>query len=326
MRYSVEIYDKAQDVIKRRHSNAIETYNTRVAEIRLKAPEIAKLNDSLSMTSLMLTQAIISGGENTAKIIEEIKNNNLTTQKRIKEFLKAFSYPENYLEIPYTCSLCKDTGTVMGKSCECFSELLKKLAVEELNSKSKISLHDFDEFRLDYYPINSSDGYTAREQMLQVYNFCLDYTENFSKNSPSLLFKGNTGLGKTFLSSSIAKKLTEKGFSVVFDSIMNILRTVENEHFGRSSGDTMSLIVDADLVILDDMGSEFISNFTGSVLYNIINDRMNQNKPTIVSTNFSTTELNEKYNERIISRISSFIPIHFEGNDIRQIILKNSDI
>lgn len=327
MYYSNEIYDKASSQINDRYENAVETHNTRLAQIRIKAPEIARLFDSLSETSVKLTQAIISGGERTSEIVEEIKNNNLLTQKKIRSLLKAFSYPENYLDIPYYCNKCKDTGTVMGQRCECFTELLKKLAVEEFNSKSKISLHNFEEFKIDFYPVTLQNGFSAREQMQAVFDYCYDYAENFNESSPSLLFNGNTGLGKTFLSSAIAKKLTEKGYSVIFDSVSNILRAVENEHFGRANGDTMSVLMDSDLVILDDLGSEFITNFSSSVLYNIINNRINSCKPIIISTNFNNNELNEMYNERLISRISSFIPIHFEGNDIRvqQTILKNSD-
>lgn len=322
MYYSIEIYDKAQDEISKRYNKAVETNNIRIAEIRRKAPEIAKLSDSLLETSVRLTQAIINGGDRTAQLIDEIKSSNLETQRTIRELLKEFSYPEDYLEVPYTCKKCKDSGSVMGKRCDCFNELLIKLSVEELNAKSKITLHDFNEFKLDYYPVRTSKGINAREQMLEVFDFCKEYAESFGSDSPSLIFKGGTGLGKTFLSSAIAKNLTERGYSVVFDSIQNIMRAIENEHFGRSNEDTMSVLLDADLIILDDLGSEFITNFSGSVIYNILNDRINMCKPVIISTNFTTAELNEKYNDRIISRISSFVPVYFEGNDIRQIVVK----
>lgn len=322
MKYSVEVYDKALDTIKERYNKALETHNFRVAEMRIKAPEVAKLSDSLSNTYIEMTKAIINGGDNTTKLVEEIKNNNLETQRTIRQLLKEFNYSEDYLEIPYTCKICKDSGSVNGVRCQCFLELLKKYAVDDLNSKSKIKLHDFDEFRLEYYPIKTVNGFAAREQMMAVYEYSFDYADKFNTNSPSLLFIGGTGLGKTFLSSAIAKKLSENGFSVVFDSISNIMRVIENERFGRSDGDTIGLIYEADLVILDDLGSEFITNFTSSALYTIINERMNSSKPVILSTNFTISELNEKYNERIISRISSFTPIHFAGNDIRQIILK----
>lgn len=323
MHYNAKIYEKAENEIKRRNEEAMETYERRVSEIRKRAPEIAKLCISLSQTSVKLTEAIINGGNNTAKLIEEIKNNNLQTQEKIRTYLREFGFGEDYLEIPYTCKKCKDTGSVMGDMCDCFKELLKKLSVDELNSNSKITLHDFSEFRIDYYPETGMGDFSPRKQMQAVYDFCVEYVESFNEHSASLLFKGKTGLGKTFISSAIAKNLIERGFSVVFDSVQNIIRSIENEHFGRSEGNTMEVVSQADLVILDDLGSEFVSGFTSSVIYNLLNDRINLQKPVIISTNFSNAELDKIYNERIISRISSFFPIQFEGKDIRQIILKN---
>ncbi|MBE6837628.1 MAG: DNA replication protein DnaC [Ruminococcus sp.] len=325
MRYSIDIIDKARDEIQNRRNNALKTRQDRISELKIKAPEIAKLAESLAQTNIQLCQAIIGGGGNTSELIERIKNENLQTQKNIKSFLSEFGYPSDYLEIPYTCPKCKDNGTIMGKNCGCYEELLMKYSVEELNKSCKIALRDFGEFKLEYYPVDKlPSGHTIRDMMLEVFNFCFEYANNFSNESPSLILNGNTGLGKTFLSSAIAKKVTEKGYSVVFDSVSNILRCIENERFGRSNGDTMSVVLNADLVILDDLGSECINSFSGSILYEIINGRMNQNLPVIVSTNFSNNELDSKYNERIISRISSFLPVHFEGKDIRQIIIQNS--
>lgn len=325
MHYSVEVIERAREEIKLRRESAVNERNRRISEIRVKAPEIAKLVDELPLTSLKLTQAIIGGADNSKELIEKIKNENLETQKTIRKMLCEFSYPEDYFEFHYTCPLCKDNGSVLGRNCSCYEELLMKYAVEELNAKSKITLHDFDEFRLEYYPTTQiSANHTVRNQMLAVYEYCYDYAKNFNTDSPSLILTGATGLGKTFLSSAIAKVVSQNGFSVVFDSVSGILGKIEDEHFGRSEGSTLQLILNADLVILDDVGSEFITNFTSSTLYDILNTRMNCSFPTIVSTNFSNAELDMKYNERIISRISSFIPIHFAGNDIRQIILKNN--
>lgn len=323
MKYSEEVFNKVKQELDRRCTEAYSEYDRRLEEIKRTAPEISKLAESLSETSYKITQAILNKDQNVSEAIEQIRKNNLSTQATIKTLLREFGYDENYLEIPFTCKKCKDSGFAMGKRCECFDRLLKKYAVESLNSSSKIVLNDFDDFKLEYYPDNKQDGFSSREQMKEVFEFCKKYAADFSESSPSLIFTGKTGLGKTFVSSCIAKNLLERGVSVIFDSIQNIVRKVEDEHFGRTQGDTMGIIEDADLVILDDLGSEFINKFSSSVIYNIINDRINLNKPLIISTNFSNHELNQMYNDRIISRISSFTPIHFSGTDIRQIILKN---
>lgn len=320
-----DIFEKVNDEIKRRYIHALEIRNMRIEEVNKVAPEIGMLSQKLTNTSVELTKAIIEGGSNKREIIEEIRNNNLETQKTIRSLLVEFGYSEDYLDVPYTCKKCKDTGYNGEKFCECFEELLKKYSIEVFNENSKIKLHDLSEFILDYYPLVSTpQGYTMREQMKAVYDYCIKYTEEFSDNSPSLFFTGCTGLGKTFLSSCIAKALAEKGYYVVFDTVSNILRRLESEQFSRTETNTMEVLYKADLVIVDDLGSEFINSFTSSALYNVINDRMNSEKPMIISTNYNSKELSEKYNERIISRISSFVPIHFTGNDIRQIILKKT--
>lgn len=325
MAYKSDILEKVHDELNNRYMNALAEHDKRVKEISMLAPEIKNLSDKLFNTSVELTKAIIEGEGDKREIIEKIRKNNILTRQTIEDLLVEFGYPEDYLDIPYTCKKCKDTGFVKNKYCSCFDEIARKISVEELNKVSKIKLHDFAEFRLDYYPLTKTpNGFTMREQMTAVLNYCADYVENFSLSSPSLFFTGGTGLGKTFLSSCITKALTQKGFNVVFDTMQNILRLLENEQFNNTGTNTSEVLFNADLVILDDLGSEFLNNFTSSAIYSIINDRINSGKPMIISTNFNNIELSQKYNERIISRISSFNPIHFEGVDIRQIILKNT--
>jgi DNA replication protein DnaC len=143
----------------------------------------------------------------------------------------------------------------------------------------------------------------------------------FSKTSKSIFMNGSTGLGKTFLSAAIANELLKKGFSVAFDTIQNYLRAIENEHFGRSTDrDTLQIINDADLLIIDDLGSEFSSSFYSAAIYNIINTRLNKCAPTIISSNLSLQELQDKYDDRIISRLTGmFSWMPFLGRDIRHI-------
>ena len=150
---------------------------------------------------------------------------------------------------------------------------------------------------------------------------CKEFVKEFPHNTHSIFMSGKTGLGKTFLSSAIANELLQKGFNIAFDSIQNFLRAIENEHFGRSQNkDTLQVLIDADLLILDDLGSEFNSSFYISTVYNIINTRLNKGIPTIISSNLSFDELQQKYDDRIISRITGMYSwIIFMGKDIRQI-------
>ena len=319
---SPSAFTKAALEIESRRNKVFQTLELHKAEISKKAPEIDSLYNRILQTSIDLSKAILSRSDNIGKIIDELKNKNLENQLLIKVMLKEFGYPEDYLKAKFTCPICNDSGYVNGSRCQCFNELIKKYTVDELNESCKIELHDFDEFNLGLYSNipDEKSGIIPRERMNEILIQCRNYVDTFSKNSCSLFFLGKTGLGKTFLSSMIAKALIEKGFNVVFDSINNFLIMAENDHFGRSNGNTVETIINADLVILDDLGSEFSTPFNNSTLYNIINTRINMEVPTIVSTNLSLSELNEKYDDRIISRLTGmYTPFRFFGTDIRQV-------
>lgn len=321
MKYSKTAFEKAELTLSKRREKSEREYNARLMEIEYKAPEIASLNRSLTKTNFEMLRIITSDKSQDAKEkIENIKNKNIRTQQTIKTLLKDFGYSTDYLVPHYHCNKCKDYGYKEGKRCECFEKLLIKYTTDELGENCLIELHDFEDFRLSYYPETSPAGFSPREKMQQTFKYCKDYSENFSINSPSLFLFGATGLGKTFLSSCIAKELLNKGHVVVFDSIASLLRVIENEQFNRAEGDTLSIIINAELVILDDLGSEFQKSFNDSILYEIINDRINLRKPTIVSTNLSMDELSGRYNERIVSRLTgSYTPLMFVGNDIRHV-------
>lgn len=314
-RYSEEVFDKAEAELARRRSTAEAVLIDKTFEIEIRHPEIKRLNDQLKQTGPRYMNIMLAGGDDIKEKIAALKAENLKVQEELSELLLAFTGDRNYLEADYTCQDCHDTGYVEGVRCHCFKELLKKYSSEELSRTGGIALNDFSQFRTDYY-----DAGNVRDKMLGSLKYCRSYAETFSTASPSLLFIGKTGLGKTFMSSCIAKEVIGQGHSVVFGSIISFLRKLEDEHFGREDGDTMERLIDCDLLILDDLGSEFKTAFTESALYDIINSRINMNKPIIISTNLAMSELNERYNDRIISRLMGcFSPIMFIGRDIRSI-------
>lgn len=319
---SQSAFTKAALEIENRKNKALQTLELHKLEISKKAPEINSLYDRILQTSIDLSKAIISHNGDIDVIINELKEKNLESQFKIRIMLKEFGYPDDFLKAKYTCPICKDSGYINGNRCECFNELIKKYTIAELNENCKIELHDFEDFNLNLYSNlpDEKSGIIPREQMNDIFIHCKGYADSFSKHSSSLFFLGKTGLGKTFISSMIAKTLIEKGFNVAFDSINNFLIRAENEHFGRSNGNTVDALLNADLVILDDLGSEFSTPFNNATLYNIINSRINMDVPTIVSTNHSLSELEEKYDDRIISRLTGmFTPYRFFGTDIRQV-------
>ena len=323
MNYSQEVVKKAYDELAMRRDRAVMLHDQRVEEVRKAYPEIYSIYSAILSTKDRLAEVILSKGVDVRAEIEKIRDSNLRYQNDLKELLRRFGLPGDYLDIHYACPICCDSGVKDGNRCECVTAMLDKYNVEKLNEQCNIKLGSFADFDLGYYPESydyRGKDIRARDKMAENLKFCMEYAKSFSIHSPSLFMFGATGLGKTFLSSCIANEVLKKGYSVAFDSIQNYVREIEREHFGRSDADTLGTLLSADLVILDDLGSEFNSNFNGPAIYNIINSRLNMGKPTIVSSNLSLDELDKKYDDRIISRLTGmFSPLRFFGKDIRQI-------
>lgn len=311
-------YEKAFEIISSKRFSAIAENERRIDEINKKIPEIAELNYMLAQTNINILKAI-DGKSNVTEKIKKIEAQNLQVQKMIQDHLVKNGYPGDYLDIKYSCPLCSDTGLYEGKRCSCAEEIAGKLAVEEMNSKSRINLCSFDTFDLSYYKnIITSDGIDCFASMTRNFNYCKNYANNFSVSSNNIMMIGNTGLGKTHLSLSIAERVICKGFNVLYNSIINYLSDLEDEQFGRSDENSFQIISDADLLILDDLGSEYDKPIYKSMLYNIINTRMNKGLPTIISTNLGLDEIQNRYEPRLVSRLLTAYEIRkFTGNDIR---------
>ena len=317
-------FEKAENEIKHRRISAEKRLNIRTAEVEFKVPEISEINRRLSQTSVELSKLIVKKEGNFKQSFEQIKNQNLQGQEMIKALLEKNGYPADYLDPVYTCPVCCDKGHINGERCSCFNKLLTRFAVEKLNSEANMPDCDFEHFSLSYYEgkIDSS-GMDCYAKMAQNLNYCKNYASHFSLRSPSLFLIGKTGVGKTHISLSIAKEVSAHGFTVAYGSLLNYLRIIEREHFGRaenSEADTLQVLINTDLLILDDLGSEFQTSFYESALYNILNSRINLGLPTIISSNLTAPELQKNYNDRIISRLFSvYTMLMFVGEDVRQI-------
>ena len=207
--------------------------------------------------------------------------------------------------------------------CNCHRELLKEIERDNLRRFAPIDDCTFDNFNTEYYPAAvMENGVSPREKAQKILESCRRYAQGFNSHSASILFMGGTGLGKTHLSLAIANVVINRGYSVVYGTAQNILSDLQNESFGRdeSLDYTEHDVLAADLLIIDDLGTEFKNQFSVACLYNIINTRILKKKPTIISTNFSYDDLERDYNQRITSRIAGvYSTLMLEGNDIRYI-------
>ena len=201
--------------------------------------------------------------------------------------------------------------------------LIKKQIYEDLNKLSPLSLSTFNTFSLDYYSdFSIREGeQSPRERMNIIYRYCINYANNFSKNSKSIIMRGGTGLGKTHLSLAIANTVISNGFGVIYVSAPNMISHLEKERFRDAEifAGSEEHFVDCDLLIIDDLGSEFSTQFSSAAMYNIVNSRILMSKPTIINTNLSIKEIEKIYTERMVSRIiGGNVRLEFIGEDIRQ--------
>lgn len=317
MAYSEKILRRASEIIADRKLRAEQKSKERHDVMSARYPEIADAEEKMRKTAYSLVN-VIGMGDKAAQYIEQLKTENLSAQQKIKDVLISAGCPENYLEPEYTCPICSDTGFKNGRLCKCHIELLKQLSYDNLCKKSPLKISDFSDFNLDYYAYDKN----VYELMSRNFDYCKSFAETFDFSSRSILMWGETGLGKTHLSLAIAGEVLKNGYGVIYGSVHNLFSGIERAHFGKSVGEdgaTEEMLLDCDLLILDDLGAEFTTTFTTAVLYNVINTRLLTSKPTIISTNLSLSQLEERYSRRIASRIiGEYAILTFEGRDIRQ--------
>jgi DNA replication protein DnaC len=205
-------------------------------------------------------------------------------------------------------------------------EIYKKEQTKSLSSLLKLGKETFDSFELTYYndTKSSETGISPRRCMEMIYEICVEYSRKFGEKSDNLFFNGATGLGKTFLSASIARVVAEKGHSVVYDMAGSIFNKFEDVKFQRiedqdEARSEIKRYLECDLLILDDLGTEMTTVFTISALYELINTRLITNRKTIISSNLTFDELRRRYTEQITSRLEGeYQVLTFRGEDIRK--------
>lgn len=316
MSVSAKFIPKAVEELEEiRNSNEMVIYNRR-NEILSKFPEYGEMTVRLAETMKTVVSAVSAKSDRASEITKKAAEENIAVQKQITELLIKNGYPADYLDPIYTCNVCKDRGVVSDGWCECVRKRACALAAKEFNEQSSLQLCSFDTFDLSLYP-NKVDKVLQcpqNEMMKRIFEICKEYAEN---PKGGLFMVGPTGLGKTHLSLAIANRAIERDLSVVYSSVPELLRKLLDEAFGRSKGDTMSVITDCDLLILDDLGAENITDQNTSLLYQVINARSARSRPLIVNSNLDAAQVKEYYRDRITSRLFSMRVLCFCGEDNR---------
>ncbi len=320
-------YDSIMRDYHARQINAKNELDRRTAEVLFAIPQYKTLQDQIS--SLSVKSAISSikdNGSSDSALVSKIHN----IEQQMAQLLKAAGFPSNYLQLQFNCPICQDTGYVDNHKCACFKQAEINLLYNQSNIKNYLSTENFDTFSYDYYSKNYKDsttGLTPFENIQKIVNICKSFIKDFPTGD-SLVFYGDTGVGKTFLTHCIAKEILDKSNSVLYLSAIDFFeafshhdRFVDNYNLDFFPQETQ--IINCDLLIIDDLGTELSNTYTNSKLFLCINSRLMANKSTIISTNLTPKDFMNTYSERIFSRISSsYSLLKMYGDDIR--ILKKS--
>ena len=325
MGFPKEIYDRAAAVLAERRQRAREQSQRHRQEIYRLLPQIEQIDSQLRQVGMKTIQAVAGAPDNLEQIIERLKTQSLALQKQRDDLLEAAGLLEIYRDDGYTCKKCRDTGYVGAQMCSCLRELCRQEQKKELTSLLGSGRETFENFRLDLYPAEYSESVrtSPRALMQRNFNHCRKYAQNFTMQSGNMLFSGATGLGKTFLSACIARTVADRGYSVVYDTAIHLFSDFEAEKFGMSQEENRGLsqrYLQCDLLIIDDLGTEMTTQFVCSALYHVVNTRLMESRPTIISTNLTPEQLSVRYSPQIASRLlGTYRLIQFVGQDIRRL-------
>ena len=290
-------------------------------EVYQKVPQIRQIEDEISSQAVRCARKLLDGDTNAK---EELKQHIEDLREQKEVLLSAFGFPADYMEMHYACPECQDTGYVDGRKCRCFKKEEIRLLYSQSNIEEVLLRENFDSFSYEYYDdrvVIPEIQMTVADYMRQVHTWCKEYVENFEKKGGNLIFTGSTGVGKTFLTNCIAKALIDQYQSVIYLSSNDLFDVFSKNKFHYDTEEEMKdmyqYILDCDLLIIDDLGTELNNTFVSSQLFYCINERMNMNRSTIISTNLSLTQLRDSYTDRVTSRIMRYRIIPLYGRDIR---------
>mgnify|MGYP005805171481 FL=1 len=304
---------------KQLKSHDIQTQ--RYKEVYEKIPEFKSLDESISILSVQYGKKLLNGDDHA---IASLKEELAILRSSKQSLLLSAGFPADYLEPVYECSDCKDTGYIGNKKCHCFRKAIIHLLYEQSNIKELPYDAGFENFRLDFYSPSYYDkktGRSARAIMEDTLKVCHQFIDTFGTEFRNLFFYGDVGVGKTYLSTCIARELMEREFSVLYFSAPQLFNSLARTAFNKKdvdAGNMNEYIFNCDLLIIDDLGSEYTNGFIASQFFTCINERLLHRKSTIISTNLSLETLADLYTERSFSRItSSYTLLRIIGDDIR---------
>ena len=297
----------------------------RQRELFAREPRLREIDQALRDTVSQVIAAALRRGEDPLPAVKKARDENLELQRQRAELLVGMGYPMDYLEEKPRCDKCGDTGYCGSRVCQCLMAYYDEEQLKELSRMLDLGNQSFENFSFDWYSpvVDPGMGFSPRQQMEAVFDACRDYAQQFGPHSGNLLLFGQPGLGKTHLSACIAREVSRRGFSVVYDTAAQVFARMEAEKFRRDeedAGDDVARYEKCDLLILDDLGTEMLTSFVQSALYRLVNGRLTAGKKTVINTNLDPGQLGERYGAALRSRLTGeYEVLAFFGQDIRQL-------
>ncbi len=318
-------YDEIIRSYNRRQLQSKREQNRRIADVYQRIPRIKEINEEISGLSLETTKQLLLNPSHA--LIPDYKSAMVKLHNEKESLLQEYGFPVDYMNIRYSCPDCQDTGYQENKKCHCFKLAEIDILYNQSNIKNILEYENFSNFSYELFRDDYTDsvtGMTPAVNIHKVAEICHRFIDDFTrteKKYSNLLFFGETGVGKTFLTNCIAKELIERYQSVIYLSaikLFNILSDAEFEHNNIDAKNQVTQILNCDLLIIDDLGTELSNSFTNSALFNCLNERLITKHSTIISTNLIFTELMDRYSERITSRLAKeFTFLKIYGDDLR---------
>lgn len=332
MNVNIDIYGQIKREYDFKRQKAISDFENKINEIKKDIPKYAELEEKKNEIAIQHAKKILTGKGIDKQVAEENLSIKIAEiDAEITKLLKSSGINKSDIKIKYECDKCKDTGMIIYENsvnnCNCFVQKIVNMTYNQENM-SRLEEENFNTFDIGFYAKEADQeryklNISPRENIQNIKKIAEKFCENVKdKNQKNLLFIGNTGTGKTFLSNSIAKKAMEKGNTVLYQTAPVLMDTVLDIKFSYNKEDANKeryyRILDVDVLIIDDLGTETLNNNKFTELFNIINTRLLKDKKTVISTNLTLNELGQEYDERIISRlIGNYIICKFVGEDIR---------
>ena len=312
-----ELYKSAFRQVQSSRQKALVLSKQRYEQACQEVPQLSHLMAQMQSCRAQLSRSMIFG---TPQQREELQQKLQQLEQDLSALLQEKGWSAQPFQPQFQCNLCQDKGEYQGKTCRCVHLLVRQLRRKEISSISALELSTFDSFSLEHYPNRYMPEFECnpRKHMAEIFSYCKKYAEHFTTKNPNLLMTGTAGLGKTHLALAIANTAIQRGADVIYISSRNLFDQMELEKFSPTS-DLRKMVMEAELLILDDLGTEFLTQYGVSFLYDMVNSRMLRRLPTIYTTNILKEDmLRARYTEKTASRLlGSCELLTFFGEDIR---------